>query len=75
MEALMQRARLALGAGLPAPDVVALLTESGVHPNAAFLAVCAGEILLRDDDQAADHGRGRQCMVTAPSIPALKRGQ
>lgn len=71
MEALMQRARLALGAGLPAPDVVALLTESGVHPNAAFLAVCAGEILLRDDDdQAADHGRGRQRMVTAPSIPS-----
>jgi hypothetical protein len=70
MEALMQRARLALGAGIPAPDVAARLIETGTTPEAAYLAVRAGEILLRDEGTV----RHRQRMVTSPGIPSLKRG-
>lgn len=74
MEALMQRARLALGAGIPAPDVAARLIETGTTPEAAYLAVRAGEILLRDEEDGGGTVRHRQRMVTSPGIPRLKMG-
>lgn len=78
MEALIQRAFLALGAGIPAPEVAERLQGCDASAEEAYLAVRAAEILVRDEEEAiarqeARDRRGRGRMITAPSIPALKK--
>jgi hypothetical protein len=59
MEALMQRARLALGAGIPAFEVAERLIETGASKEEAFFVVQAAMILIRDEDAAIARTRSQ----------------
>jgi hypothetical protein len=81
MEALMQRAFLALGSGVSAPEVAERLQETGASVEEAYLAVKAAEILAHDEEVAIAQQKAREDrererreqIVTALGIPALKR--
>lgn len=74
MENLIHRARLALGAGLTAPEVAETLMKAGASAEVAFLAIQAGEILLRDEPETDTSSKGRrERMITLPGIPVLKK--
>jgi hypothetical protein len=74
MEALIKRAFLALGAGIPAPEVQERFQETGISAEDAYLAVKAAEILVRDESEIAwQKAERRNRRRTAPEIPALKK--